>query len=205
MPVVRRSKIPFALLPRSCPSVVAVPSRSLNMLHLQMLVDDKRLALEWRVRDARVLVAAPDAAERTLMRKTTYPFRLSDQAHGHNPDSWKPLDGARRLFFVCGACCGAHGGSCASLVQAINAYKAARAKGRKKLQPGDGCASRSCAHRRYRNPSRFAACQRATAAAIVDGKYFLIRRPCLRAPKTVTLVKSADKLQSIEVARAAVA
>ena len=64
------------------------------MLHLQMLVDDKEVALEWRARDARVLVAAPDAAERTFMRKTIYPFRLSDQAHGHNPHSWKPLDGA---------------------------------------------------------------------------------------------------------------
>ena len=100
------------------------------MLHLQMLIDDKHVALESRARDARVLVAAPDAAERTFMRKTTYPFRLSDQAHGHNPDSWKPLDGARRLFFVCGA-----KGTCASLVQAINAYKAPIEFDRK-MEPG---------------------------------------------------------------------
>ena len=173
------------------------------MLHLQMLVDDKDIALKWCSTDRRVLVAAPDAGERTARRKRVYPFRLSDQPHGRNPDSWKPFDGARRLFFVCGARVGDGADTCASLVHVLNAYKAAHAEGRKKLLPGDGCASRCCARSRHRNPSRFISYQRATAASIINGDYFLIRRPPFRAPKTVTLVKSADKVQSIEAARAA--
>ena len=71
------------------------------MLHLQMLVDDKHVALEWRARDARVPVAAPDAAARTFMRKTTYGV-LSRAgvacAHGHIGRSFTVwvLDGGSR-------------------------------------------------------------------------------------------------------------
>ena len=158
---------------------------------LQQLVDQPDVAGEWRIRDRRVLTAAPDAAERTARRKSTYPFRLSNQPHGHNPDSWKPFDCARRLFFVCGK----HG-RCGALVQAIKAYKAARAKGRAKLQPGDGCAAPCCVRGRHRNPSRFTTYQRATATSIVDGSYLLIRRPRVVRPKSVTLVKSEDVLKA---------
>ena len=151
---------------------------------MQMLVDQE-LARVRRAGDLRVLMAAPDAAARTAYRKSHYPFRLSSEGHGLNPDSWKPFAFARRLFFVCGK------RDCTALVQANNAYKAARAKGRTKLRPGDGCAC-CCARGRQRNPGRFAKYQRAFAAAIAVGDYFLIRRPKKVRPKSVILVNSAD-------------
>ena len=153
-------------------------------LHMQALVDEN--PRKWRARDASVLMSDPDTGVRTAWRKTTSPFRLSNKGHGLNEDSWEPLRYARRLFFVCGK------NGCSALVQALHAYKAAKAKRRSKLKPGDGCSSRCCVRGRQRNPSRFKEYQRASAASIANGTYFLIRRPRVIRPKKVMLAKSAD-------------
>ena len=112
------------------------------MLHLQQLIDDPALLHEWRPTDKRILVAAPDAQARETYRRTTFPFRWSTEKVGMNPDSWKPLEHQRRLFFKCGK------GGCNHLVCVARAYRDARKDSRKTLKPGDGCPNGKCHNRK---------------------------------------------------------
>ena len=156
------------------------------MLHIQQLIDDPALLHEWRPTDKRILVAAPDAQARETYRRTTFPFRWSTEKAGMNPDSWKPLEHQRRLFFKCGK------NGCNHVVCAARAYKDARKNSRKKLKAGDGCPNGKCHNRKTWNRNRLAAYQRATIAKIDAGSYILIRQPVSIGQKRITLVKTAD-------------
>ena len=156
------------------------------MLHVQQLIDDPALLHEWRHTDKHVLVAAPDAQARETYRRTTFPFRWSNEKAGMNPDSWKALEHQRRLFFVCGK------NGCKHVVCAARAYKDARKDSRKKLKAGDGCPNGKCHNRKTWNRNRLAAYQRATIAKIDAGSYILIRQPVSIGQKRITLVKTAD-------------
>ena len=156
------------------------------MLHVQQLIDDPALLHEWRHTDKRVLVAAPDAQARETYRRTTFPFRWSSEKAGMNPDSWKPLEHQRRLFFKCGK------NGCNHVVSAARAYRDAKKSSRKKLKPGDGCPNGKCHKRKTWNRNRLAACQRATIAKISAGLCILIRQPSSIGQKMITLVKTAD-------------
>ena len=156
------------------------------MLHVQQLIDDPALLHEWRHTDKHVLVAAPDAQARETYRRTTFPFRWSNEKVGMNPDSWKALEHQRRLFFMCGK------NGCKHVVCAARAYKDARKDSRKKLKAGDGCPNGKCHNRKTWNRNRLAAYQRATIAKIDAGSYILIRQPVSIGQKRITLVKTAD-------------
>ena len=156
------------------------------MLHIQQLIDDPALLHEWRPTDKRILVAAPDAQARETYRRTTFPFRWSTEKVGMNPDSWKPLEHQRRLFFKCGK------SGCNHLVCVARAYQDARKDSRKKLKPGDGCPNGKCHNRKTWNRNRVAAYQRTRITKISAGSYILVRQPSSIGQKMITLVKTAD-------------
>jgi hypothetical protein len=78
---------------------------------------------------------------------------------------------------------------CRALVDLQSARRIARAAGRSRFQPGDGCGSKSCSAKHWRR--RFHAQQRKMASALRDGKRVLVLWPESTTGRATLRVASA--------------
>ena len=73
---------------------------------------------------------------------------------------------------------------CNALVSIQAASRAAKREDRVRIEPGDGCGSRTCAPHGNHKPARFRWNQRRMAKRVWKGKGILIRMPDTRKDKT---------------------